>query len=243
MCNFAAVYIIESMKPNIYTTFIAATLCVISSSCDNENQSVNNNEYVWDSSSSDQSTGERGEYSDMKMFELKGPVKECRKETFYDITVAEEDNSKVTVDSAADKRPTSTLYFDKLGNYVPSASERVDRDDKGRIIYWRDSRPNAKGVDPGMLRDTLRYTHVNNNVLQSKGMGEFAVTVYDNDNRIIGQYSNPDVNGTQMAAFNIYRTFDERGNWTERITVWTTQSAGGRPHVSYTLDSRQISYY
>lgn len=181
------------------------------------------------------------EYSDLRLFELKGPVKECVKETFYDVTLDSEE--KISVDSAADKRHTSSLYFDKLGNYVAGEYERVDRDDKGRIIYWRDRRPNARGVDPGMLRDTLRYTHLNSNVLQSKGMGEYAVTVYDNDNRIVGQYSEPDVDGTQMSAFNIYRRFDDRGNWTERLTVWTTRSAGSRPHVSYTLDNRKVTYY
>ena len=46
-----------------------------------------------------------------------------------------------------------------------------------------------------------------------------------------------------MTANNIYRKFDKNGNWTERLTVWTTRSAGGRPHVSYSLEQREIEYY
>lgn len=231
------------MKPSLSAAFISVTLCLASTSCHNGGTSDDDDtDAVWDSSHHTEShQSQLPEYSDLRMFELSGPVKECTKETFYSIRLLE--NDKVEVDSAPNKRHTAKLYFDKLGNYVPSADERVDRDDKGRIVYWRDRRPNAKGVDPGMLRDTLRYTHLNNNVLQSRGMGEFAVTVYDSENRIVGQYSDPDIEGTTMAAFNVYRSFDHRGNWTERMTVWTTQSRRGRPHVSYTLDSRVITYY
>ncbi len=179
-------------------------------------------------------------YSDLKMFELRGPVKDCAKATYYKVSYA---GNKVSFDTMPETVHKTDLYFDKLGNYVPSSSEKIERDTEGRITYWRDRRPNVKGVDPGLLRDTLRYTHVNDNVLQSKGMGEFAITVYDNDGRIVGQYTDPDIAGTQMSAFNVYREFDSYGNWTERLTVWTTQSAGGRPHVNYTLDRREITYY
>lgn len=230
------------MKAKYFTTFITVTLCIAATSCHKEIASFYDSDTPHEVNQAEMAgAAKQQDYSDLRMFELKGPVKECIKETFYSVELLENDSYKV--DSTASKRHTATLYFDKLGNYVPSASEKVDRDEKGRIVYWRDKRPNAKGVDPGMLRDTLRYTHVNGNVLQSKGMGEFAVTVYDADNRIVGQYSDPDVDGTQMAAFNIYREFDNRGNWTKRVTVWTTQSAGGRPHVSYTLDNRTITYY
>ncbi|MBD5317616.1 MAG: hypothetical protein HDS11_08105 [Bacteroides sp.] len=179
-------------------------------------------------------------YSDLKMFELRGPVKGCVKETFYDVDMGPD--SLIVNDDEQVRRRTE-LYFDRTGNYVVSNSEKIERDAKGQITYWRDNRPNNPKTHPGMLRDTLRYTHVNNNVLQSSGMGEFAVTVYDNEGRIVGQYSEPDIDGTQMAAFNVYRIFDSYGNWTERLTVWTSQSAHGKPHVSYTLDRRDISYY
>lgn len=180
------------------------------------------------------------DYSDLKMFELKGPVKECTKRSYYGVKVS---GNKLDVDTSSTTTRDTQMYFDKIGNYVVSDYEKIERDDKGRIVHWRDTRPNNIGTHPGMLLDSLRYTHLNNNVLQSKGMGEFAITVYDNEGRIVGQYSDPEVDGTQMAAFNVYRTFDEHGNWTERMTVWTTQSAGSRPHVSYTLDRRTITYY
>lgn len=225
------------MKTSSALTFLAAATIFFLPAC-----SGNNVADEWNSeTSADLSRELEPEgYSDLRMFELQGPVKECVKQTFYSVKMQAD---TFAVDTMPETIHRSELYFDKLGNYVPSSNERIDRDDKGRITYWRDSRPNAKGVDPGMLRDTLRYTHINNNVLQSKGMGEFAITVYDNEGRIVGQYSDPDVKGTQTAAFNVYRSFDSMGNWTERLTVWTTQSAGGRPHVSYTVDRRTVTYY
>lgn len=177
---------------------------------------------------------------DIRLFELQGDVKECERTVYYNVKVV--DDSPV-VDTAKVKSRTTQLYFDELGNYVTTANELVKRDDKGRITYWRDKRPNSKGVDPGFLRDTLSYKYVNHNLLETSGMGEFAVTVYDNKSRVVGQYSEPAIDGTVMSAFNVYLKEDEQGNWTERMTVWTTKAPSGKPHVSYTLERRKIRYY
>lgn len=210
-------------------------------SCGNSGKSSD----VWDSNSDSVATGSTAVdespefYSDLKMFELHGSVKQCNVSTYYDVKVDDRQN----VDTTGLSPRTVTLDFDQAGGYLTTDSELVKRDKEGRITYWRDRRPNVAGVHPGLLRDTLSYTHVNDNVLKSSGMGEFAVTVYDNDGKVIGQYSEPDVDGTQMAAFNIYRKFDEGGNWIERLTVWTSSSQGGRPHISYSFEHRDIIYY
>ena len=180
------------------------------------------------------------EYSDLRMFEFKGKVKSAVRETFYNVTL---ENGEFVVDTTAATRRTVNLYFDELGNYVPSRDELLKRDEQGRLTYWRDRRPNARKVDPGVLRDTLAYEHLSDNVLFSSGMGETAVTVYDNDNRIVGQYSKPDIDGVTMSAFNIYRNQDDQGNWTERSTVWVSNAPGKKPHISYTVDRRTIEYY
>lgn len=180
------------------------------------------------------------EYSDLKMFELHGPVKLVEKTTFYSVRM-DENNVPVADTTAANCR-TTELYFDKIGNYVPTENEKIKRDEKGRITHWRDARPTVKNVHPGLMMDSLRYTHINNNVLQSKGIGEFAVTIFDNDGNIVGQYSKPE-QGEHTTAFNIPLQLDENGNWIERLTVWTSAGNGEQPHVSYTLDRRTISYY
>lgn len=199
---------------------------------------------VWNSGDGDSvaavSSGRPAGYSDLRMFELKGPVRYCTNRAFYDVRM---EGSAPVVDTAVSKPRVTRLYFDRMGGYVTSKDELVKRDDRGRITYWRDRRPNSAGVHPGMLRDTLAYRHVSDNVLESTGMGEKAVTVYDNDGRIVGMCSEPGIDGTGMSAFNIYRAFDQRGNWTERVTVWTTRSRGGMPHVSYSVDRREITYY
>ena len=180
------------------------------------------------------------EYSDLRMFELRGNVKAVECTTYYNVKAQ---GNTFDVDTSATARRTVSLYFDELGNYVPSQHELVKRDSLGRLTYWRDRRPNAGKVDPGVLRDTLSYVHENDFVLRTSGMGETAVTVYDNHNRIVGQYSKPDVDGVTMSAYNIYTNTDDRGNWTERTTVWVTNAPGKRPHVSYTAESRTIEYY
>lgn len=228
------------MNRNSVIIIAVCAIAMAFASCGNKEKDTS----TWSSDEATQ-TVESGDttlsrpYSDLKMFELKGPVKECVRETYYDIRLR--DNEPV-IDSGVKPRVTN-LYFDKTGTYVLSENELVKRDEKGRITYWRDNRPNSKGTHPGLLRDTLSYKHVNDNLLETSGMGEFAIAVYDNEGRIVGQYSRPDVNGTEMSAFNVYRRNDENGNWTERLTIWASSSKGGRPHVSYSLERRQITYY
>ena len=137
----------------------------------------------------------------------------------------------------------TVVYFDSLGNYVPRRDERIKRDEYGRIVRWEDRRPNLRRVHGGFLKDTLTYRHISPNVVQSAGMGDYAITVYDDNRRVVGQYTDPIAAGEQSAVFNLYRSEDERGNWTERLSVWTTQAPGSRPHVSYTLTRRDIKYH
>lgn len=198
---------------------------------------------VWDSEGSDSvvsaQISDSTEFTDLRLFELKGKVKNVKRSTYYEVSFFGKD----PVISQDSQPRVTTLTFSELGQYVCSPSELVKRDDRGRIIYWRDNRRNAKSVHPGLLRDTIAYNYLNNNVVETGGMGEFAVTVYDNEPRVVGMFSDPDIAGSEMTANNIYRKFDQNGNWTERLTVWTTRSAGGRPHVSYSLEQREIEYY
>lgn len=180
-------------------------------------------------------------YSDLKMFELTGPVKECVSETFYK---CEYNGDKVEPDTSAINRRNTQISFDRNGKYMAAKDEEVKRDEKGRMTYWRDARPNDAKVHPGVLRDTLEYKHLNNNVLQTTGMGEYAVTVYDNQNRVVGMYSqNATVENALISAFNVYRKEDRQGNWTERLTIWTSRGANGKPHITYSLTRRTITYY
>ncbi len=180
-------------------------------------------------------------YSDLKMFELSGPVKECVSETFFNCDYKD---NKIYADTNDLSRRSIQVAFDREGRYVVAKNELIQRDEKGRMTYWRDSRPNDAKMHPGVLRDTLAYTHLNDNVLESSGMDEYAVTVYDNQGRVAGMYSqNATVANAVMSAFNVYRKEDRQGNWTERLTVWTSRGANGKPHVSYSLTRRSITYY
>lgn len=177
---------------------------------------------------------------DLKVFEVNGPAKKIHTVTYYGVTPCSDGQFQIT-DSL--NCTETTVYIDTLGRYVPRRDERVSRDSAGRIVSWEDHRPNLRRIHGGFLRDTLGYTHISNNVLTTSGMGEFAVTVYDNDHRIVGQYTDPLVDGEKTVVFNIYLDQDDRGSWTRRMGVWTTQSTGQRPHVSYTLDQRDITYW
>ena len=180
-------------------------------------------------------------YSDLKMFELMGPVKECITETFYK---CEYNGDKIIADTTDIFRRSTQVSFDKAGRYITAKDELVKRDDKGRMTYWRDARPNDASLNPGKLRDTLSYIHLNNNVLESSGMDEYAVTVYDNQGRVVGMYSqNSTATNAHASAFNVYRKEDMRGNWIERLTVWTSRGVNGQPHVTYSLTRRSITYY
>lgn len=180
------------------------------------------------------------ETSDLSLFELRDRVKRVTKTTYYNVTML---GDSAAIDTAAVNRLATTVYFDSLGNYVPRRYERLRRDEKGRIVRWEDHKPNLGKLHGGFLRDTLGYEHVNANVVKSDGMSDFAVTVYDDRHNIVGQYTDPVIDGEQTACFNIYRKFDAHGNWTRRFTVWTTQQPGSRPHVSYTAEEREIVYY
>ncbi len=180
------------------------------------------------------------ESADLSLLELIHRVKRVEKTTFYNVIHRAD---SLVIDTAVANRLQTTIYFDSLGNYVQRRDERIERDDLGRIVRWEDRRPNHYRLHGGFLKDTLGYHHVSANVVESDGMGDFAVTVYDDRHRIVGQYTDPLIDGEHTAVFNIYREDDDRGNWTERLSVWTTQSAGGRPHISYTLDRRKIIYY
>lgn len=180
------------------------------------------------------------ESSDLSLFELRDRVKKVTKTTYYKVTPR---GDSLEVDTAAVNRLETTVYFDSLGNYVPRRYERLRRDSQGRITRWEDRKPNLRNLHGGFLKDTLGYEHVSVNVVKSDGMGDFAITVYDDNHNIVGQYTDPAVEGEQTACFNIYREFDPKGNWTRRISVWTTQQPGSRPHVSYTSEERVIVYY
>lgn len=180
------------------------------------------------------------ETSDLALFELRGRVKRVTTTTFYNVTPGPD---SVAVDTLPANRMTTVAYFDSLGHYVARRDERLRRDEYGRIIRWEDRRPNLRRLHGGFLKDTLTYRHMSPNVVQTSGMGDYAVTVYDDSHRIVGQYTDPLVDGEHTAVFNIYRSEDSRGNWTERLSVWTTQAPDARPHISYSLDRREISYW
>ena len=178
--------------------------------------------------------------SDLALFELRDRVKRVTTTTYYNVTPGPD---SVAIDTLPANRLTTVVYFDSLGRYVPRRDERLRRDEQGRIIRWEDRRPNLRRLHGGYLKDTLTYRHTSPNVVQTSGMGDYAVTVYDDNHRIVGQYTDPLVDGEHTAVFNIYRDGDQRGNWTERLSVWTTQTPGARPHISYSLDRREIIYY
>lgn len=193
-----------------------------------------------EASSAREADGELFETSDLSLFELRDRVKRVTTNTYYNVTP---DADSVIIDSVPANVVTTEVYFDSLGHYVPRRDERLRRDEWGRIVRWEDRRPNLRRVHGGFLKDTLSYRHVSSNVVQSTGMGDYSITVYDDRRRVVGQYTDPLADGEHTAVFNLYRDEDERGNWTERLSVWTTQSTGSRPHISYSLDRREIVYY
>lgn len=193
-----------------------------------------------EASSAREADGELFETSDLSLFELRDRVKRVTTHTYYNVTP---DADSVIIDSVPANVVTTVVYFDSLGHYVPRRDERLRRDEWGRIVRWEDRRPNLRRVHGGFLKDTLSYRHVSSNVVQSTGMGDYSVTVYDDRRRVVGQYTDPLADGDHTAVFNLYRDEDRRGNWTERLSVWTTQSEGARPHISYSLDRREIVYY
>lgn len=182
------------------------------------------------------------ESSDLSLFELNHRVKRVRSTVYYNVTPPDGADS-LRVDTLPGGKVETVIYFDTLGRYVERRDEKLLRDEQGRIVRWDDRRPNLRRVHGGFLRDTLAYRHLSPNVVTTSGMGDFAVTVYDDRHRVVGQYTDPLSEGEHTAVFNLYRAEDPYGNWTERLSVWTTQTPGSRPHISYTLERRDISYY
>lgn len=180
------------------------------------------------------------ETSDLSLFELRHRVRRVTATTYYNVTPGPD---SVAVDTMPSNVVTTIIYFDTLGHYVARRDERIERDQWGRIIRWEDRRPNLRRIHGGFLKDTLSYQHTSQNVVRTSGMGDYAITVYDDNRRIVGQYTDPLIDGEHTAVFNLYRAEDSLGNWTERLSVWTTQTPGSRPHISYTLDRRDIIYY
>lgn len=185
---------------------------------------------------------ERFESPDLSLNELSGRVRSVKTTTFYKAT-PDGDFLNVEVDTMPANVMVTTVYFDSLGNYVARRDERIRRDDLGRMTRWEDRRPNLNRQHGGFLKDTLSYEYVSPNLMRTEGMAEYATIVYDDRHRVVGQYSAPAIDGETSAVFNLYRTEDAEGNWTERLSIWNTAQPGSRPHTSYTLERREITYY
>lgn len=182
------------------------------------------------------------ETPDLSLNELTGHVKKVTTTTYYKAT-PDADFTNVEVDTMPSNVMVTTVYFDSLGTYVARRDERIKRDAKGRITRWEDRRPNLNRQHGGFLKDTLAYEHVSPNLMRTEGMAEYAAIVYDDRHRVVGQYSAPAIDGSTSAVFNLYRTEDPQGNWTERLSIWNTAQPGGKPHTSYTLERREITYH
>lgn len=179
--------------------------------------------------------------SDLPLFELQGDVKSCERTTYYKVDI--DDAGTVVIDSAAGWKPV-VFNFDKRHHYVTKENEKVTRDSLGRIVRWSDSTPNAKGVHGGFLRDTLMYDYDNPYTMFITGRGEMVTSVRDSVGNIVGQTSTPDFGMSNVtSAHNIVLKNDNRGNWVERLTVWTVQSPGKKARVFYMLDKRVITYF
>ncbi len=180
--------------------------------------------------------------TDLALHELHGPVKECTKTSYFDVKL--DGDSYTVVDTVGDAVISSTARFDEQGRYIKKENESIRRDEMGRIVRWEDHRPNAENVPGGFLKDTLEYKYVNGNHLVSTGMGAYAVIVYDDEGKVVGQYTAPELTKTYTSAFNVYKKFDKKGNWTERLTIWSTMGAKDSiPHLNYSVDRREIIYY
>lgn len=183
---------------------------------------------------------------DLYLYELAGPVKEVTHTTCYSVAPDGRGGYQVT-DSSKSAIQSSTIHFTQDGHLRLKDDESVRRDTLGRLVKWRNNRPNAKGVPVSFAADTLRYTWIDDNHLLSSGMGAYAVIVYDRSTgapRVVGQYAVPNLGPTRTSAFNIYTQVDRRGNWTERVTIWSTEGNNGRePSLNYTIERRAIRYY
>ncbi len=179
--------------------------------------------------------------SDLPLFELHGDVKSCERTTYYKVDITPE--GQVSIDTAAGWKPV-LFEFDKRHHYLKKEHESVSRDSLGRVVRWADSTPNAKGVHGGFLRDTLMYDYENPYTMFITGRGEMVTSVRDSLGNIVGQTTTPLAGVTGVtSAHNVVLKSDDKGNWTERLTVWTVQSPGKKARVFYMLDKRDITYY
>lgn len=178
---------------------------------------------------------------DLALYELKGHPHHVKRTTYFDVSL---DSGRFEIDTLGTNVVSTTIHFSPDGSYRAKEHEVIKRDSVGRIIYWRNRRPNVGKVPVGFASDGLEYTYVNDNHMVTDGMGAFSVIVYDDDAKIVGQHTISAVNRLSTSAFNIYRKFDDHDNWTERVTVWTTQGAKDSiPGVNYSIDRREITYY
>ncbi|MCM1337919.1 MAG: hypothetical protein NC187_09585 [Candidatus Amulumruptor caecigallinarius] len=179
--------------------------------------------------------------ADLKHYELVGPVKSSRRVTYYDLM---ETDGKLEPDTTSSNVLETVAYFDANGGYVTKKDERLRRDEQGRITRWEDRHPNYRTIHPGFLRDTLAYEFPHTNVMRVHGKGLLTVVVTDRFGNIIGQQSHSSDPKYDTSATNIYRRYDSHGNWTERLTVWTTSTRGDSiPTIRYSVDRRKIVYY
>lgn len=179
---------------------------------------------------------------DLRHYELVGPVKSCRRTTYFDVVRGED--GELTVDTLGTNFVESTAYFDEIGGYVTKKSERLRRDEQGRIVRWEDRHPNYSSIHPGFLKDTLAYEYIDSNHIRASGLGSVTVVVTDDLGNIVGQQSVSTSPRYNTSASNIYRRYDRHGNWTERLTVWSTQVGDDSvPSMHYSIDRRKLSYY
>lgn len=178
---------------------------------------------------------------DLRHYELVGPVKSSRRVTYYDLLDVD---GKLEPDTASANMTEAVAYFDANGGYVTKKDERLRRDEQGRITRWEDRHPNYRTIHPGFLRDTLAYEFPQPHVMRVHGKGLLSVVVTDRFGNIIGQQSHSADPKYDTSATNIYRRYDSHGNWTERLTVWTTSTRGDSiPSIRYSIDRRKIVYY
>lgn len=179
---------------------------------------------------------------DLRHYELAGPVKSCRRTTFYDV-VRDNDN-KLAIDTAGRNIVESTAYFSPEGSYIPKEHERIRRDENGRINHWEDRSPNYPAIHPGFLKDSYDFEHIDNNhhKVASSTMVSYVIT--DDYGKIIGEQIHSNDPKFDTSAHNVYRKYDKHGNWTERLTIWTTHVGGDSlPTARYSIDHRRIIYY
>ena len=166
-----------------------------------------------DNSDADESEVEEFDYAgvissqvttpDMRHYELAGPVKSCRRTTFYD--VARDNDNKLAIDTAGRNIEESTAYFSTEGSYIAKEHERIRRDENGRIEHWEDRAPNYPAIHPGYLKDSYDFEHIdeNHHKVSSPTMVSYVIT--DDYGRIIGEQIHSNDPKFDTSAHNVYR--------------------------------------